>query len=102
MERGGFDPPLQYDELLEYLIFLVNMCFETCTFKALINGKMNFFRDNNKMKNELLEEKKNVENRVWELKEGEKVVGKREKQTAKQLKKEQKQHDIDRILELEK
>jgi hypothetical protein len=40
--------------LLEYLIFLVNMCFETHTFKSLINNKMLFFRDNNKMKNELL------------------------------------------------
>jgi hypothetical protein len=54
LEEGLFSPPKQYSALLEYLIFLVNMCFETHTFKSLINNKMLFFRDNNKMKNELL------------------------------------------------
>lgn len=86
---------------MDYFIFLINMCFETHTFKSLINNKMNFFRDNNKMKNELLEEKKNMENRLWELKENEKQVLKREKATTKQLKKEQKQHSTDKISELQ-
>lgn len=93
LSEGYFSPPRQYSDLLDYLIFLVNMCFETHTFKSLINNKMLFFRDNNKMKNELLEEKKNVENRLWELKEAEKAVVKREKTNSKLLKKEQKQHD---------
>lgn len=78
------------------------MCFETHTFKALINNKMLFFRDNNKMKNELLEEKKDVENRLWELKEAEKQMLKREKTNAKLLKKEQKQQITDKAYDLQK
>jgi hypothetical protein len=54
MKNGQFGLPQSYDELLDYIIFLIDMSFETHTFKALINGKMLFFRDNNKMKNELL------------------------------------------------
>lgn len=99
---GLFAAPQHYSELLDYLIFLVNMCFETHTFKSLINNKMLFFRDNNKMKNELLEEKKYVENRLWELKEAEKQVVKREKTNSKMLKKEQKQHDEDKLQELQR
>jgi hypothetical protein len=102
LAEGLFAPPKHYSQLLDYLIFLVNMCFETHTFKSLINNKMLFFRDNNKMKNELLEEKKNVENRLWELKEAEKQVVKREKTNSKLLKKEQKQHDEDKLQELHK
>ncbi len=62
MKNGQFGLPQSYDELLDYIIFLIDMSFETHTFKALINGKMLFFRDNNKMKNELLQEKKKLEN----------------------------------------
>jgi hypothetical protein len=69
LQQGYFHTPANYGRLLKYLIFLNSMCFDTHTFKTLINNKMLFFRDNNKIKNELLEEKKNIENRLWELKE---------------------------------
>ena len=35
---------------------------------------MVFFRDNNKIKNELLEEKKTHENSIWELKDADKAL----------------------------
>jgi hypothetical protein len=92
LEEGRFSYPQSYEEVLDYLILLLNMCFETHTFKTLINGKMLFFRDNNKMKNELLEEKKSHESSLWELKEADKGFLKREKKARKALKKEIKTH----------
>lgn len=102
LAKGEFHPSKDYSLLLDYLIFLINMCFQTQTFKTLINNKMNFFRDNNKMKNELLEEKKNIQNQLWELKENDKQITKREKANLKQLKKEQKQQVGEKVDELHK
>ena len=51
LEEGRFELPESYGEMLNLLVLMVNMCFETHTFKNLINGKMMFFRDNNKTKN---------------------------------------------------
>lgn len=51
VNNGKFTIFARYDEMINYLIFLINMCFETITFKTLINNKMLFFRDNNKIKN---------------------------------------------------
>lgn len=102
LKKGHFRPSKDYGLLLDYLIFLINMCFQTQTFKTLINNKMNFFRDNNKMKNQLLQEKKNIQNQLWELKENDKQISKREKANAKQLKKEQKQQGGDRVDQLQK
>lgn len=83
-------------------MLLTNMCFETHTFKTLINGKMLFFRDNNKTKNELLEEKKSHENSLWELKEEDKALAKRDKLAKKTLKKEAKNSNQEQVELLEK
>ena len=103
MANGEFLLPQNYEELLDYIIFLIDMSFETYTFKALINGKMLFFRDNNKMKNQLLEDKKKKDNEVWELKEEEKMLIKKEKQAQKLFKKESKNHvDTTKLTALKK
>lgn len=69
LNSGKFEIPSSYQELLNYIVVLIDLCFDTHTFKSLINGKMVYFRDNNKAKNELLEEKKSHENSLWELKD---------------------------------
>jgi thymidylate synthase len=58
---------------------------------------MLFFRDNNKMKNELLEEKKSFETLLWQLKEGEKNLLKKEKNLTKIYKKEQKSRNSEQV-----
>lgn len=90
LREGEFEVPLKYQQLLQYLVFLNDMSFETQSFKALINNKMLFFRDNNKLKNELLDQKKAIENHLAAIRDAEKALLKREKTALKLLKKEQK------------